>query len=122
MLKHFAVSEIAEREQAMYFSRRFGCDLERVQQGPGVCGDYLVLQTSEHTRALELKLGDSLTNKLLEFKNDIASLKTKNFYTEFEQTSDFWNSRKQSGHDLAISQGCILVLSSGPKCFIFNEA
>ena len=121
MQNHFVVSEVVEREQAAYFSLLFGVDLERIPQGPGVTGDYRVVETSEHTEALEEMLGYPLTGKLIEFKNDIASLKYNSFYVEYQQTSDFWFTRKQSGHDLAIARGCVLVVSSGPKCFVFNE-
>jgi len=122
MQRHFTVSEVVERQQAQYFSLIFGVDLERIPQGPGVCGDYLVVETSEHTEELERRLGYPLTGKLIEFKNDIASLKYNSFYVEYEQTSDFWWSRKQSGHDLAIASSCVLVVSSGPRCFVFNKS
>ena len=56
------------------------------------------------------------------FKNDKASLKTGMFYVEYEQTSDGWFSRKSSGHALAIMRGCVLIISSGSKCLVFNEA
>jgi len=122
MQHHFTVSEVAERAQATDFSLRFGVDLERVPQGPGVCGDYRVLETSGHTQELERRLGYPLTHKLLEFKNDRASLKYDSFYVEYEQTSDFWNTRKRSGHDLAIARGCVLIVSSGQRCFVFNKS
>ena len=121
MQKHFLVSEVVERAQAVDFGLRFGVDLERIQQGPGVTGDYRVVETSEHTKKLERQLGYTLTGKLIEFKNDIASLKYNSFYVEYEQTSDSWNTRKQSGHALAVARGCVLVVSSGPKCFVFNQ-
>ena len=120
MQHHFAVSEIVERKQADYFGQRFGVDLERIPQGPGVCGDYLVMDTSEHTKELEERLGYPLEGRRIEFKNDMASLKYKSFYVEYEQTSDFWNTRKSSGHDLAVGMGCVLIISSGPICFVFN--
>jgi len=122
MQRHFTVSEVVERAQAAHFSHRFGVDLEKVQQGPGVCGDYLVLETSGHTQELEKCLGYPLTGKLIEFKNDRASVKYDSFYVEYEQTSDFWNTRKPSGHDLAIARDCVLVVSSGPRCFVFNAS
>jgi len=120
MQNHFSVSEVVEREQAVYFSLRFGLDLERIPQGPGVCGDYRVIETSGYTEELESRLGYPLTGKLIEFKNDKASLKYNSFYAEYEQTSDFWNTRKPSGHDLAIARDCVLVISSGVRCFVFN--
>ena len=122
MQQHFTVSDVVERAQAAYFSINFGVDLERIPQGPGVCGDYLVVEASEHTKELESRLGYPLTEKLIEFKNDIASLKYNSFYVEYEQTSDFWETRKQSGHELAIARDCVLVVSSGPRCFVFNAS
>ena len=121
MQAHFQVSEITERAQAAFFSTRFGVDMERIPQGPGIVGDYIVLQTSEHTQELENALGYPLLGRRIEFKNDKTSVKYNSFFVEFEQTSDFWTTRKTSGHALAIQENCVLVLSSGTRCFVFNE-
>ena len=121
MQRHFGLSEIDERAQAVSFSARFGVHLGKIKQGPGVCGDYLVEATSADTRELESALGHPLQGKRIEFKNDKASLKTGNFFIEFEQTGDGWFTTKPSGHAKAIDTGCILVISSGPNTYIFNE-
>ena len=122
MKAHFAVSGKDERHQADGFRDRFGVELERIPQGPGVCGDYLVIGTTEHTEELEHALGYSLLGRKIEFKNDKTSLKYKSFFVEFQQTSDSWVHKKQSGHELAIEKGCVLVISSGSRCFVFNKS
>ena len=122
MKKHMIKSEIRERAQAAYFSRRFGCVLEKLPQGPGVCGDFLVTKTSPKTSPLEDKLGYPLLGRFIEFKDDISSVKWKSFYVEFEQTSSSWRSRSPSGHEKAINEGCVLIISSGPKCFVYNKS
>lgn len=121
MLAHFAVSEKGERAQATDFSRRFGCDLERVEQGVGVTGDYMVVCTGDHTTQLEIQLGYPILSRRVEFKYDHASLRTNNFFVEFEQTSNGWCTRSPSGHAKAISEGHVLVISSGLRTFVFNE-
>ena len=120
MQRHFGLSEIDERRQAITFSERFEVELEKIPQGPGVCGDYRVTKTSEKTKELESSLGYPIIGHLIEFKNDKASKKTGNLFVEFEQTSDGWFSRKPSGHALAISNGCVLVISAGEKTYVFN--
>ena len=121
MQKHFETSAIVERAQALYFSRRFGVRFAHLPQGPGICGDYEILETSYQTRELEKKLGFPLLGRYIEFKNDKTSLQYNSFYVEFEQTSDFWYSRKPSGHELASTKGCVLIISSGSRCFVFNR-
>jgi len=121
MQSHFGLSEIDERAQAVSFSSRFGVQMSKIPQGPGVCGDYVVTETSHDTSELEVALGHPLLGKLIEFKNDKASLKTGNFYIEFEQTGNGWFTSKPSGHAKAIEMGCILVISSGANTYIFNE-
>ena len=121
MQRHFGLSEIDERAQAVCFRNRFGVELTKIKQGPGVCGDYLVTDTSDSTLELEIALGHPLLGKRIEFKNDKASLKTGNFYVEFEQTGDGWFTRKPSGHAMAIDTGCVLVISSGENTFVFND-
>ena len=121
MQAHFERSKIAERVQADDFAVRFGVDLERVPQGPGVTGDYMVVETSEQTEQLEALLGYSVLARRIEFKYDHASVKTKNLYVEFEQTSNSWFTCSPSGHTKAIADGHILVISSGRKTFVFNK-
>ena len=121
MKAHFAVSYVTEKKQAADFSAKFGVELERLPQGPGVAGDYEIVNTSEHTLALEKALGFPVLGKVLEFKDDKTSLKYGTFFVEYEQTSDWWMSRKPSGHELAMAKGCILVISSGPRNFVFNQ-
>ena len=121
MQAFFTVSEVAERAQAESFSQRFGVDLEKLEQGPGVVGDYEVLETSDFTRELESVLEFPLKGRAVEFKCDNASQRTGRFFVEFEQTSDSWYTRKLSGHEKAIVEGCVLVISSGPICFIYNS-
>ena len=121
MRKFIAVSEKPERSQAEHFSLRFGCDLERIPQGPEVAGDYRIMETSDFTKELETALGYPLKGRVLEFKDDRASLKYGTLFCEFEQTNDSWFTRKPSGHALAILKGCILIISSGSRCFVFNE-
>lgn len=121
MKTHMIKSEIRERAQATYFSRRFGCVLEKIQQGPGVCGDFLVTKTSPKTSPLEDKLGYPLHGRLIEFKDDISSVRWKSFYVEFEQTSSSWRTRSPSGHEKAIKEDCVLIISSGQKCFVYNK-
>ena len=121
MNAHFVVSEVEEHRQAADFSLRFGVILQRIPQGPGVTGDFLVTQTEERTQTLENALGYPLLQRRIEFKSDNASKRTKNFYVEFEQTCDGWGIRYPSGHEKAINDGCVLVISSGKKTFVFNE-
>ena len=121
MKVHFARSDINERRQADDFAVRFGCDLERVPQGPGVTGDYMVFETGDRTIQLEALLGFPILARRIEFKCDHASVRTKNLYIEYEQTSDAWFSTNPSGHAKAIADGHILIISSGPNTFIFNE-
>jgi len=121
MQSFFAVSEVSERKQSEHFSQRFGCDLERIPQGVGVVGDYIVLKTSDFTKDLEWELGYPLQGRLIEFKDDKASLKWNTFYVEYEQTSNSWCTRRSSGHEKAILEGCILIISSGPLCLVYNK-
>jgi len=118
---HYVVSDVVEREQALAFRLTFGVNLLKMPQGPGVTGDYLVTQTSRATEQLETALGYNLEGRLIEFKDDKASLNTEHVYVEYEQTNDFWWSKKPSGHDLGIARGCVLVIASEPTCFVFNQ-
>ena len=122
MKAFFAVSEEREVVQSLDFAQRFGLDLERVPQYPGVVGDVRVVSSSDFTRDLETALGGTLERKLVEFKSDNASVNLKTFFIEYESTSDGWTTRRPSGHEKAITSGCILVLSSGPRCLVFNLA
>ena len=119
--EHYVVSDVVEREQARAFRLTFGVNLQKMPQGAGVTGDYLVTQTSAATEQLESALGYPLEGRLIEFKDDKASLVTNHVYVEYEQTNDFWWSKNPSGHDLAIARGCVLVISSEPTCFVFNQ-
>ena len=120
MLKHINLSEIFERWQSVCFAEEFGCTLEKLPQGPGITGDYLITETSVRTKPLEMKVG-SLVGRRVEFKNDKKSLQYKSFYIEFEQTSDFWVTTKRSGHHKAVLAGDLLVINSGNDCYIFDE-
>ena len=122
MQTHFKKCEIPESRQATGFATHFGVVLERVEQGPGIVGDYRVTTTSKKTEELETLLGYSLLDKLVEFKNDGTSLTFKSFYVEFEQTVDYWNSRSKSGHVKAIDAGCLLILASGNDSYVFDDS
>ena len=122
MQAFFRVSEVTEREQAQKFTQRFGVDLEKVPQAAGVVGDYLILKTSGFTNELEAQLGYPLAGRLVEFKDDKASVKRGTFFIEYEQTSDSWCTRRASGHEKAILEGCVLVMSTGSLCLVYNEA
>ena len=121
MLKYFEICGERERAQAEEFCLRFGVDVEPVPQGAGIVGDFVVLGTSDRTRELESRLGYDLLGKRIEFKDDRTSVKYKSLFVEFESTSDFWATRRISGHAKAVLDGCVLVVANGPRSLIFNE-
>ena len=121
MNEFFKECEIVEHKQADDFKHRFAVDLERIPQGINVVGDFFVLAASDFTRPLEIAIEDSLVGRRIEFKNDRASVKTGNLFLEFEQTLDGWHSKKISGSHKAILDDCILVVTSGTTCFVFNS-
>ena len=113
-------SNLFEQIQANSFATHFGVTLERIPQSPGCVGDYIVTSVSELSFALQDEVGP-LLNRTLEFKNDKTSLKYNSFFVEFESTSDWWNSKYESGHQKAINSGCLLCLNSGRDMYIFNQ-
>ena len=121
MHNHFIISEIAEQRQKQYFCKEFGVEMDKIVQGPCVCGDFVVTTTTDKTKNLEKCLATNLLSKRIEFKNDISSLQYGSLYVEFAQTSDYWWTDKRSGHHKAILDGCILVISSGNDCYMFDE-
>ena len=121
MLQYFAVCGERERAQAEEFCLRFGVDAQPVPQGAGITGDYIVSATTERTRELETQLGYPLLGKRIEFKDDKSSLKFNSFFIEYESTSNSWATRQPSGHAKAVLDGCVLVISSGARSFIFNK-
>ena len=121
MLKYFEICGERERAQAEEFCLRFGVDAEPVPQGAGIVGDFVVLGTSDRTRELESRLGYDLLGKRVEFKDDRTSVKYKSLFVEFECTSDFWATRRTSGHAKAVLDGCVLVVANGPRSLVFNE-
>ena len=108
--------------QRRNFEEHYGVRMERITQTAGITGDYIIVQTSEATRVLEEKVGYSLLNRKVEFKNDKTSVQYKSFFVEFETTSNNWGTKQESGHVKAINQGCLLCINSGRDMFIFNEA
>ena len=121
MQNHFMLSEIAEARQAEEFMNHFGVQMDPIIQGPGVCGDYVIIETTNKTKKLEKILGTNLLSKRIEFKNDVSSLQYGSFYMEYAQTSDYWWVSNPSGHHKAILEGCILVISSGDDCYVLDE-
>ena len=120
MLKHMRNCEVFENRQAHSFCAQFGTELERIPQGVGVVGDFTVVQTSGETNKLEQLLGP-LIGRRIEFKHDKTSTKYKSFFVEIEQTCDGWQTCRPSGHQKAIEMGCILIITSGSDCYIFDE-
>ena len=119
--EYIRICNRGERRQAEFFSIHFGVALIQLPQGPGICGDYRISITSALSESLEEALGFNILGRFVEFKNDTASLRTKHLFIEFESTSDGWMHRQTSGHAKCIEEGCILVISSGTECFVFNQ-
>ena len=111
---HFVNCKVHEGVQARILEQQFGIELEQIQQGAGVVGDYSVKVNSEKFQSL-FPLID-----VIELKNDKTSLIYKSFYCEFEQTRDGWRNSHKSGHLKAVEDGCLLVVQSGPNFFCFT--
>ena len=109
-----------EQIQANSFAHRFGVTLESLPQSRGIVGDYIITSVTEQSLELQDKVGP-LLNRKIEFKNDKTSLKYNSFFVEYESTSNFWNSKFESGHQKAISENCLLCMNSGRDVYIFNE-
>ena len=119
--EHITLCNRDEQRQSCFFSNRFGLALIKLPQGPRICGDYKIYITSEATAELEDALGFNILGRMVEFKNDSASKRTKNLFIEFKATSDGWEHSYKSGHVKGVDEGCILVISSGAECFVFNQ-
>ena len=119
MRRHMRLCESFELLQSESFASRFGCKLEKIKQGPGITGDFLIVSTSSKTKELEKHTGP-LLHKKIEFKNDKTSIKYKTFYIEYEQTRDSWFTTKISGHEkAALIDDCLLIITSGSDCYAF---
>ena len=112
---HFYNCNLHENTQAKLFENRFNIVLEKIAQGPGVVGDYKIIVNSPDFQSLFPGFN------VIEFKHDKTSVKYKSFFCEYEQTSDFWSTRRMSGHYKAIQQNCLLVIRSGVRFFCFTK-
>lgn len=112
MQRFFELNKIDEVEQARVFSNKFDVKMERLPQGPGTSGDYIVVQTNNDVYPL---------STVVEFKNDKSSQRTGNLFLECEQTSDNWFTRKKSGIALATYQNQLVVIKSGKENFIIRN-
>ena len=112
---HFSVCSVHEQKQAAWFSNQYSVTLEPIAQGPGVVGDYTVVQSSP---AFEEAFPGYRT---IEFKHDKTSEKWGSLFVEFEQTRDYWRSKKVSGHLKAVINDCLLVIQSGRSFFCFKK-
>ena len=115
LMEHFKKTSVFERKQADWFVEEFGVQLEKIPQEAGCVGDYVIIKHSDYSKEL---FGDLTT---IEFKNDKYGIRSGALYFEFEQTNDYWETRKPSGHLKAANEKCILVVQSGEEVFIFMK-
>ena len=111
VLKHIWSSKKAEDNQRFAFEQAAGIKLESLPQGPGICGDAVVVQSTNKLFPVQTKI---------EFKNDKRSRRTGNFYLEFQSSCDSKVTWYQTGAVKAAKEGCYLCLQSGKKNLVLS--
>ena len=110
----FNSTTVYEARQAAALKKHFELEIKKIPYTPGCAGDYEIVKRSK-------KYNDLFSNSIIEFKSDKMSRKTKHFYMEFEQTSNGWDTKKNSGHQLAIDKGCLLVIGVFEDFYCFDK-
>ena len=112
--KIFNSTTVYEARQADAFKKHFELKIKKIPFIPGCAGDYEIVEQSK-------KYNELFSNSIIEFKSDKKSRKTKHFYMEFEQTSNNWVTKKNSGHQLAIDKECLLVIGVFEDFYCFDK-